>query len=331
MQAQNQLDEFAANMASALSDRENDGVAATVGLATGFDVDIGTPALQNGNQITLDYTNSTTGFQGRYTFIMASNAATATAINGAGLSATDNQVFGIDASGGPAAIAAQIGAILGAGFTVSNPVGSTLRIVDDGAGNTRDVNRLTARASATSALPSAGGPAELPFFVDAGTPGGIYTGSFEGGKPQMRGFSARIAVNPDLVADRNRLVQYQTTPMTQQGDSTRPDLLLNRLTTQARYFSPQTGIGGTASAYKSSIANFAQRIVETQSAVISSAQRLDEGQKIALKSVESRFSEKSGVSVDQEMANLVELQNAYAANARVISAVREMMDLLMRL
>ncbi len=147
----------------------------------------------------------------------------------------------------------------------------------------------------------------------------------------MRGFSARIAVNPDLVADRNRLVQYQTTPMTQQGDSTRPDLLLNRLTTQARYFSPQTGIGGTASAYKSSIANFAQRIVETQSAVISSAQRLDEGQKIALKSVESRFSEKSGVSVDQEMANLVELQNAYAANARVISAVREMMDLLMRL
>ncbi len=101
VQAQNQLDEFAANMASALSDRENDGVAATVGLATGFDVDIGTPALQNGNQITLDYTNSTTGFQGRYTFIMASNAATATAINGAGLSATDNQVFGIDASGGP--------------------------------------------------------------------------------------------------------------------------------------------------------------------------------------------------------------------------------------
>jgi flagellar hook-associated protein 1 FlgK len=31
------------------------------------------------------------------------------------------------------------------------------------------------------------------------------------------------------------------------------------------------------------------------------------------------------------MSNLVELQNAYAANARIISAVKEMMDLLMRI
>ncbi len=30
------------------------------------------------------------------------------------------------------------------------------------------------------------------------------------------------------------------------------------------------------------------------------------------------------------MAELIELQNAYAANARIISAVREMMDLLFR-
>jgi flagellar hook-associated protein 1 FlgK len=31
------------------------------------------------------------------------------------------------------------------------------------------------------------------------------------------------------------------------------------------------------------------------------------------------------------MAHLVEIQNAYAANARVMSAIREMLDMLMRM
>jgi flagellar hook-associated protein 1 FlgK len=33
--------------------------------------------------------------------------------------------------------------------------------------------------------------------------------------------------------------------------------------------------------------------------------------------------------VDQEMANLINLQTAYAANARVMSAVKDMIDRLM--
>ena len=38
-----------------------------------------------------------------------------------------------------------------------------------------------------------------------------------------------------------------------------------------------------------------------------------------------------GVSVDQEMANLVTLQNAYQASAMVMQTVREMMDTLINL
>jgi flagellar hook-associated protein 1 FlgK len=37
------------------------------------------------------------------------------------------------------------------------------------------------------------------------------------------------------------------------------------------------------------------------------------------------------VNIDQEMANLLTLQNAYAANARVLSTVKDMLDLLMQL
>jgi flagellar hook-associated protein 1 len=332
VEAQNQLDEFAAAMSSALSDREIAGTPATVGAANGLDVDIN--GLSAGNQITLDYTDSTTGAKGRFTFVRADSAAAVAAINGSGMSSADNRIIGIDFTGFPgsmAGIAAQIGTALGAGFTVSNPAGTTLRIVDDGAANTRNVDALVARPTSTGfSATSPNGVAEMPFFTDTGAVGGLYTGSFEG-RPQMRGLSARIAVNPLVVQDRSRLVQFQTGPTTPQGDATRVDTMYQRLTGQIRTFSPQTGIGGSASTHRSTVANFAQRIIETQGNTIESGLRLNEGQQIAVKSIEARFTEKSGVSVDQEMANLVELQNAYAANARVIAAVRELMDVLLRI
>jgi flagellar hook-associated protein 1 FlgK len=332
VEAQNQLDEFAAQMASALSDREIAGAAVAVGPATGFEVDIA--GLAAGNTITLDYTDSTTGFQGRYTFVRADSAAAVARINQSGMSAGNNQIVGVDFTGFPGsmpAIAAQIQAAIGGGFTVSN-AGSTLRIVDDGAGNTRDVRALAARPTAaglTAAAPN--GVPELAFFTDPFAPGGLYTGSFEATHPQARGLAARITVNAQIVADRSRLVQFETGPATPQGDPRRPALMLERLTQDSRFFSPQTGIGGNGVAFRSTVADFAQRIVESQGNVAEGAQRLDEGQQIALKAVEARFGETSGVNIDQEMANLVELQNAYAANARVISAVKEMMDLLMRI
>lgn len=344
VQAQNQLDELAASMASALSDREIAGSPVTVGPAAGLEVDIA--GLVAGNQITMDYVNSLTGAKGRFTFVRADSAAGVANIAAAGLGSGDNRVVGIN-FGPPAtmaSIAADIqtalnGGPLGPGFTVSNPAGTTLRIVDDGAAGTRDVTALVSRptvATTTSAQPPLAPPptpqrfAELPFFVDKGVPGGIYTGSFEGA-PQMRGLSARIDVNPDLLANRALLVQYNATTPTPQGESTRVDLMYQRLTGQERTFSPQTGIGGTATSWRSTIASFAQRVVETQGNAVESAQRLNDGQQIALKSIQARFTEKSGVSVDQEMSDLVELQNAYAANARIISAVKELMDVLMRM
>ncbi len=331
--AQNQLDELAANMASALSDREVNGAAVVAGAATGFDVD--TVGLLAGNQITLDYTDSTTGQAARFTFVKADSAGAVTGIATSGLSSGDNRVIGINFSLGMASVITQIQAAVGAGFTVSNPAGTTLRIVDDGAGNTRDVNALVARPTVTTTTgpqpaPPAAPITEFPFFIDTGVSGGIYAGSFEG-KMQMRGLSARIDVNKDVVSNRALLVQYSSTSTIPQGDQTRPVMMYQRLTGQVRVFSTQTGVGGTSTSYRASIQDFGKRLIETQGSTIQSAASLNEGQQIALKAVEARFTEKSGVNIDQEMSSLVELQNAYSANARVISAVREMMDLLLRL
>ena len=48
-------------------------------------------------------------------------------------------------------------------------------------------------------------------------------------------------------------------------------------------------------------------------------------------SLQQRFNDSSSVNVDQEMANLLTLQNSYAANARVLSTVKDMFDILLRM
>jgi len=62
-----------------------------------------------------------------------------------------------------------------------------------------------------------------------------------------------------------------------------------------------------------------------------SASNLKEGQDLVLSSLQQRFNDGSSVNVDQEMATLLTLQNAYAANARVLSTVKDMFDTLMRM
>jgi flagellar hook-associated protein 1 FlgK len=322
VQAQAQLDEIAAQLSSALSDREIAGTAVTAGAATGFDVDLA--GLQSGNSVTLDYKVTPGGQTQRFTFVRVDSAASLP-LPASAQGDANNRVIGIDFSGGPASVAAQIQAAVGTGFTVSN-TGSVLRIVDDGAAGTRDVVGLTARPTQISLT---GGTGELPFFVD-GRNNAAYTGSYEG-EAQSVGFASRIAVNPDLVADRSRLVVYNTSPMTPQGDTTRPSFLYDRLTSSQRSFTNATGFDGSAATSSGTVSSLVQRVVAGQGQASEQAKRLDEGQQVAFSSVQSRFLEDTKVNVDEEMSTLIELQSAYAANARVISTVKELLDVLMRL
>ena len=90
------------------------------------------------------------------------------------------------------------------------------------------------------------------------------------------------------------------------------------------------GLSGSA-AFSGSVGDIVRRTVEVQGADAAMSARLDEGQRVALAAVEGRFAQTSGVNIDEEMAQLVQLQTAYGANARVLSAVREMMDVLLRI
>ncbi len=321
VQAQTQLDAIAAGMASSLSDKTTTGSAVTSGLQNGFDVDI--DGMSAGNKITINYTDSLTQTPRTITLMRVDDTSALPLANDATASPND-RVIGINFAGGMSSVMAQITAALGGtGLVASNPSGNTLQVLDDGAGNIVNVTSVSTTKSATSLL---GGGAELPFFTD-GTQS--FTGAISVLGSQSVGFAGRISINAALLADPSKLVVYQAG--TAAGDSTRPDFIIDQLTAGTLEFSPNTGIGTAGTPFSGSIGTFLRQVISQQGDAAASAANLKEGQDLVLTSLQQRFNEGSSVNVDQEMATLLTLQNAYAANARVLSTVKDMFDVLMRM
>jgi flagellar hook-associated protein 1 len=322
VQAQAQLDQIAAGLARSLSDQTVTSAAVT-GTPSGFDLDIS--GLLAGNSISVNYTDNATGAKRTLTFMRVDDPAALPLSNNVTLDPSD-KVVGIDFSGGMASILTQINAALGAtSLTASSPGGNTLRILDDGAANRVDLNSLSANQTVTSL---AGGTPELPFFLDSNQP---YSGAITSGGPQSTGFAGRIVVNSNLIADPSRLVIYQTSPQTPAGDATRPNFILDRISNTPLSFSPDAGIGSSAAPFSGTLPAYLRQLLSQQGEAADSASRLKDGQAVVFNSLRARFDDISGVNVDQEMANLLSLQNAYAANARVATTVKEMLDALMKI
>jgi flagellar hook-associated protein 1 FlgK len=200
-----------------------------------------------------------------------------------------------------------------------------LRVLDDGAGNKIDVDAASATGTVTTLT---GGSAEFPFFLDANS---AYTGSITAVGFQGVGLAGRIAVNGALLADPTRLVVYQTSPPTAAGDATRPNFIYDRLANATLAFSPQAGIGTQLSPFSGSLGSYLRQMISQQGAAADGANSLKEGQDLVVRSLQQRFDDDTGVNVDAEMATLLKLQTAYGANARVMTTVRDLLDLLMRL
>jgi flagellar hook-associated protein 1 FlgK len=320
VQAQAQLDAFAAVMARAFSDETVAGSAVTVGAQAGFDID--TTGLLGGDSISLTYTDVLTSTQHRVTIVRVDDASVLPLSNA--LTAEPNdEVVGIDFSGGMASVVAQLNAQFGGQLTFSNPFGASLRILDDGAPNTSDVDAVSLTRTTTSL---SGGSAALGLFTDGSNP---YSGALAAGGNQNTGLAGRIAVNPALLLDASKLVLYGAGVAA--GDPTRPDFIYQRLTEATFMFQPQVGFGTAASPFSGSLPAFLRQTLTVQGEAAANARSLADGQRVVVNALQARMAEKSGVNVDQEMANLIALQTAYGANARVMSTIREMLELLMQI
>jgi len=321
VQAQTQLDAFAAVMASSLSDTTAAGTAVTSGVQSGFDVDLS--GLAAGNSITINYTDGLTHTPRTLTLVRVDDP-NALPLSDDATANPNDRVVGIDFSGGLTTVYGQIAtAISSTGMVASNPSGTTLRILDDGPGNLVTVNSVSTTKTATSL---ANGTSQLPFFTD-GT--GYYTGAIDGQGSQMAGLAGRISVNVALVGDPSKLVAYGSGVAS--GDSTRPDFLYQQLAKASQTYPADTGVGNTSSPFSGSMATYLRQVISLQGQKAEAATNLKQGQDVVQNALQQRFDDAASVNIDQEMANLLTLQNAYAANARVMSVVKDMLDLLMQL
>ena len=144
----------------------------------------------------------------------------------------------------------------------------------------------------------------------------------------ITGYAQRIKVNQAIVANPWRLrdgtavaVPNTTTP----SDGTLPRAVIDMFTT-VQTFSGTTGLGTqfTFSQYGATFVGYQANQRQTASDRLANQDAINDA-------LTTRLTGESGVNVDQEMALMVQLQNAYSANARVVSAIKDMLDALLQI
>jgi len=319
-EVQNELDQLAQGIALSLSSVPVAGVAVTPGPGAGFDLDVS--GLQSGNPITVTLTDIGGGTTQTITLVRVDDASVLPLPNSATADPNDT-VVGIDFSGGLAAAATAISAALGANVTATSPAANTIRIVDDGTA----AFSVDAVSSVVTATQTTGGGVVLPLFVDVNGGQTAYTGNFDDGG-QLRGFAARIAVNANVLNDPSLLVAFDTN--TASGDPARPNDLLARFSESSFLFSSRPGGPATGSPFSGTIAAYTRDVISFQAGQAELVQREKASQEIVTGTIQARVDSATKVNVDVEVAQLIVLQNSFAANARVLSVIQELIDILLR-
>lgn len=315
VQAQDQLDEIAASLAQSMSTKVTDGVPATSpDNRAGFDISL--TNLQNGNEFSFRYVQG-----GVSKTVRVVNVRDESKLPLSYLDSSGARVVGINFANGPQAVAITLQGIVGSGLNVTNPSGDTIRILDDGPLGNIDVAGAQSRATAVGHQD--GMPVNL--FVDYGN--SAFTNALDG-KGQKLGFASRISVNSEIASDSRLLVQYQ--PGTSLGDSGRVDALLANLES-LRFAGGQGSVAKSAgSRLAGNVSDMISQAINAIGNTAGSAVSESETSDMTLNALGNRLESEYGVDIDEEMARLMELQNAFAANARVMSVAQELIDDLMR-
>ena len=307
VEAQAQLDEIAAGLALAMSSVETPGSAIAGGYQIGnFDT------ILNGNELVVDYAQGGGDKTLRVVHVDDPASLPLASPDGEG-----NRVIGLDFDAGDFASALQ--AALGSGFAVAL-AGPNLSITTTGASEVRGLATRTTAAATQDGTPG------LSLFIDNGET--LFTNSLDG-QGQKLGFAARIGVNRDVLADNALMVQH--TPGGSLGDADRPDHLLAQLTSRRFVADGNSSISGARFRIAGTVSDLINQTINYQGSVAGTALNANETQKLAMETISQRLDAEYGVDVDEEMARLMELQNAFAANARVVSVVQELLDKLLQI
>jgi len=315
VQAQSQLDDIAASLALAVSNVTSQGTSVVSGAANGFEADLSN--VQKGNSFLLDYVEGGTAKTVKVVRVDDPGKLPMDSTGADGV-----RTIGLDFSGGIGALAASLDTALGAAVVVSNPTGNILRVVDDGLGG----SSITSLATTVTAQNTQDGTLAVPLFVDASN--ASFTNSLDN-NTQRQGFAGRISLNSAVVQDNSLLVQYSSTSSL--GDAGRANYILDQMR--------QASFSGEVSSTKSmgrnqlsgSVGAMVTQMLSYQGASVENTQAQQSTRQLTLETLNTRMKDKYGVNVDKEMALLIELQTAYAANARVLSTVQQLINTLMKI
>ncbi len=318
-QTQAGLDELASQMALSLSLQTSEGVAADNGggtpAATGLKVD--TSDLQSsGDTIELEF--KVNGESRKVTFVAVTDPGLLP-LSSKVTADSNDIVHGLEIPATSTSLEDQVSRALGAGFYVSVDAAGELEILSPTSPGRIEITGLSVKNTRTV---TAADGAEIPLFVDSKGGGQPYTGALEDGG-QKTGFAQRITVNKAIIDNPGLLAGEPD-----QQSSDRPDFLKSRLTETEFTFSPGSGIGAKNAPYVGTISDFGIETVVKQSQVASAAASAESNSATVTSIAKNAYENSYKVDVDEELVKITELQNAYAANARVLSAVDELYDTL---
>ncbi|GEA29303.1 MULTISPECIES: flagellar hook-associated protein FlgK [Clostridium] len=169
--------------------------------------------------------------------------------------------------------------------------------------------------------------------------------------------AATIKVNDDLVKDPT-LLNCNTTSVSGEGDGKRASAIANLnsmkmnlsnvkstedLTKMTRKefleeigiddasgtgFSDSTCLNLNAGTNGSTVDSYYKTIINNIATTTQEAGRQVDNQEAVLSDLENQKASVSGVSLDEEMTNLIQFQHAYQANAKMISTIDELLDVV---
>lgn len=340
-EAQAQLDEIAHNLALGLADRNteipltgantrsmdfSDAAEAPLTRADGTEQVL---RVQDGDRLTINYTQG--GVEKTMTVYMVNDASNPDLLNR--VPDPDNAVF-VDITGVGAQnqglanrIANAMPLPIGGLFSA---VGERL-VITPTSSATISIDDVSLRQASTA---PEDGPM-LNLFANGNSPRidqEPYTGGLSSPVWDKVGFAGRIGVNTNLVDDDTQLVRYQTqNGETAEGDNSRAQYLLDQMTETQFTYSPGSGLGDSKHPFKGTLLDLSRAVVSYQGMEAASQTSLAGDQSIRTNLLEQRHTGMTGVNVDDELAQLILLQSAYSASAKVVQTVDRLFDDLMSL
>ena len=154
-------------------------------------------------------------------------------------------------------------------------------------------------------------------------------------KVRDTGITGTIAVNSAIIADPSRLSRGTLSASgsltvgdvgVTAGDKSIVQKIANKFNGDISF----TATGGLPTA-ATTFSEFATEILALNATQARSSANLMESRQVLFDILSARVSTISGVNLDEEMAQLIILENAYAAAARVVSVTQKLFDLLVQL